>query len=76
MVTAPNQMIAEIWCGALREAGISAVIDFTDTMSFLGLSNRPVRLLVPVDQLAAASELLEEDPDSAIDYEDEGSPEG
>lgn len=62
LATAPNQMIAELWIGALRDQGIQAVMDSGDTMSFLGLSNWPVRLLVPKDQLTTATALLEDMP--------------
>ena len=39
LATAPNQIVAELWIGALRGEGVSAVMDIRDTMSFLGVSN-------------------------------------
>ena len=62
LATAPNQIVAELWIGALRGEGVSAVMDIRDTMSFLGVSNWPVRLLVQESRLAEATAILKDFP--------------
>ena len=41
---------------------MSAVMDIRDTMSFLGVSNWPVRLLVQGSRLAEATAILKDFP--------------
>ena len=69
LATAPNQIVAELWISALRDDGVSALMDARDTMSFLGVSNRPVRLLVQESRLADATAILNDFP--ASDHTDE-----
>lgn len=74
LATAPNQIVAELWISALRDDGVSALMDARDTMSFLGVSNRPVRLLVQESMLAHAKAILNdlpagdhtEEPDTSV----------
>ncbi|MFQ5875633.1 MAG: DUF2007 domain-containing protein [Dehalococcoidia bacterium] len=58
LVTAPNQLTAEMWRGLLADNGIPAVLRPEDTFSFLGVSSRPCRLLVSEEKLDEARELL------------------
>ena len=50
----PNQLSAEGVCRYLRGLAIPARIDAGDTMSFLGPSSSPTRVLVPADWTAEA----------------------
>lgn len=56
--TAPNQMAAEIWLEILRENGIEGRLSADDVISFLGVSSRPVRVLVRDDEIELAREIL------------------
>jgi len=56
--TAPDQLTAEMWCDMLRENGIHAVIEPRDSISFLGLSTMPCRLLVAEDMVERAREVI------------------
>ena len=62
LATAPNQIVAELWISALKDDGVSALMDARDTMSFLGVSNRPVRLMVQESRLADATAILNDLP--------------
>ena len=62
LATAPNQIVAELWISALRDDGVSALMDARDAVSFLGVSNRPVRLLVQQARLAEAAAILNDLP--------------
>ena len=59
MATAPNQLVAEMWRGLLRDEGVQARIRSGDTSSFMGLSNYPCRIMVLEDQLKLGREILE-----------------
>ena len=43
--TAPDQLTAEMWRDLVRQAGIECAMRAGDTVSFLGLSTHPVRLV-------------------------------
>ncbi len=56
--TAPNQLIAEMWCEMLRDEGVEAAIKPGDSVSFLGVSFSPCRIMVSEDELQGAQDLL------------------
>lgn len=60
LTTAPNQLVAELWCQLLSAAGIPARIDPADMPLFpaLGLGTTGVRLQVPASQVDAARLVL------------------
>ncbi|MFQ5933251.1 MAG: DUF2007 domain-containing protein [Dehalococcoidia bacterium] len=59
LLTAPNQLTAEMWKTMLVNNGIPAVVRQEDTPSYLGVSARPCRLLVSEDKLEEARALLD-----------------
>ena len=61
LITAPDQIVAEMWRDALIERGVPAVIRAGDTTSFLGVSAYPCRLLVDEDSLQESRRILSED---------------
>jgi hypothetical protein len=58
LTTAPDQLTAEMWQDILNQQGIPAVINPEDSVSFLGVSNFPCRLMVPPAELERAREIL------------------
>ncbi|MFP3974766.1 MAG: putative signal transducing protein [Dehalococcoidia bacterium] len=56
--TAPNQLVAEMWCEMLKDDGITATIKPGDSVSFLGVSFSPCRIMVSENELQAAKDLL------------------
>lgn len=58
LTTAPDQISAEMLIETLRDAGIPARISPGDVQSFLGLSNRPCRVLVDRSRQADAERIL------------------
>jgi len=58
VATAPDQAIAEMWTEILRDAGLDGAVSPEDAVTFLGMSPRPCRVLVPESQLAAARDVL------------------
>lgn len=60
LVTAPDQLTAEMWRDVLLEEGIPAIVNPQDTLSFMGLSGRPCRLMVPEERLKEAEAILAE----------------
>ncbi len=58
VATAPDQAIAEMWAEILRSAGIDGAVSPEDTASFLGVSARPCRVVVPESQLDSARDVL------------------
>ena len=76
VATAPDQLTAEMWVGLLTGASIPARMRAGDVSSFLGVSNRPCRVLVPDDRTADAvaclSHYLTPDPSSQDTEADEG----
>ena len=61
LITAPDQIVAEMWRDALIERGVPAVIRAGDTTSFLGVSAYPCRLLVDEESLEESRRILRED---------------
>ncbi len=76
--TAPNQVFAEMWREMLIEAGIPAMLQPEDAISFIGVSAQPVRVMVAADKLKAAQKLLAEwenfEPDDFEGEDVEGEP--
>ena len=68
LTTAPDQLTAEMWCNVLREAGITAMIEPRDAVSFLGISPFPCRVMVPEGMVEEAREMLS-------DYTEQGDEE-
>ncbi|MER3450260.1 MAG: hypothetical protein C4315_11000 [Chloroflexota bacterium] len=60
LTTAPNLLVAELWCQLLREAGIPARVHPGDIPLFpaLGIGAGGVRVQVPADQVDAARLIL------------------
>lgn len=56
--TAPNQLVAEMWCEILQGEGITATIKPGDSISFLGVSFSPCRVMVSEGELQEAKDLL------------------
>jgi hypothetical protein len=59
LVAAPDQLTAEIWTDILVQEGVPAVIHPEDAVSFMGVSNRPCRIMVLEELLKKAQEILE-----------------
>ena len=58
LTTAPDQLIAEAWCGLIRESGINCKLQPGDVVGFLGISVFPVRLMVRECDVDLASSVL------------------
>ena len=58
LTTAPDQLTAEIWKDILLKEGVPAMINAGDTISFLGVSSFPVRIMVAPDYLSRAQKIL------------------
>ncbi|MBI4338722.1 MAG: DUF2007 domain-containing protein [Chloroflexi bacterium] len=73
LVTAPDQLTAEMWSELLRSEGLPVMVRSGDTASYLGVSFVPCRLLVREDRQEDARRVLAErlSPDSV----DEGGSE-
>jgi hypothetical protein len=71
LVTAPDQMTAELWVSILREAGIAAMIRASDAVSFLGVSAMGCRVLVEESDRQRALDILGDDVIRGIEEEDE-----
>ena len=61
LVTAPDQLAAEMWSELLNRRGIPNLVRPGDTASFLGVSAYPCRILVDDDYLDEALRILRED---------------
>ena len=58
LITAPDQLIAEMWSELLSSYGVRARVRAEDTQSFLGVSAYPCRILVDEDDVDRARELM------------------
>jgi hypothetical protein len=58
LTTAPDQTTAEIWQDILRQQGVAAVVNPEDSVSFLGVSAFPCRIMVAPGDLERAKEIL------------------
>ncbi|MDP6453914.1 MAG: DUF2007 domain-containing protein [SAR202 cluster bacterium] len=70
LITAPDQLIAEMWAELLSSHGVRARVRAGDTQSFLGVSAYPCRILVDEDDLTRAQELMKSE--MGVDFTDEG----
>lgn len=77
LTTAPDQLIAESWCGLIRAAGVDCKLQPGDAVGFMGVSVFPVRLMVLREDLEEAQSILDsyisdddEIPDSALNLEE------
>ena len=64
LVTAPDQLTAEIWVGILRDHGVAAMIRPSDAVSFLGVSGFGCRIQVAEADLDLARHVLSEEIDA------------
>jgi len=71
LTTAPNQLIAESWCGLIRSAGIDCKLQPGDAIGFMGVSVLPVRIMVRTSHVESAQSVL----DSFISAPGENAPE-
>lgn len=60
LVTAPDQLAAEMWSELLNRRGVPTLVRPGDTASFLGVSAYPCRILVDDEYLEEALEILRE----------------
>ncbi len=58
LTTAPDQLTAEIWKDILLQEGIPAMVNPGDTMSFMGVSAFPCRIMVAYGYRKQAQEIL------------------
>ncbi|MDG0867904.1 putative signal transducing protein [Candidatus Lucifugimonas marina] len=59
LTTAPDQLIAESWCGLIRAAGIECRLQPGDAVGFMGVSVFPVRLIVHQADVELAQSVLD-----------------
>lgn len=71
LTTAPDQLIAESWCGLIRSAGIDCKLQPGDAVGFMGVSVFPVRIMVRASDVERAQAVL----DSFVSATDEHLPE-
>ncbi|MDP6667117.1 MAG: DUF2007 domain-containing protein [Dehalococcoidia bacterium] len=57
--TAPDQLIAESWCGLLETAGIECKLQPGDAVGFMGVSVFPVRLMARTEDIERARTVLD-----------------
>ena len=57
--TAPDQLTAEMWRDLVRQAGVECAMRAGDTVSFLGLSTHPVRLVAHTSDVERARAALD-----------------
>ena len=60
LATAPNQLEAEMWRNLLASEGFAVTVRGGDTISYLGMSNYPVTILVDEEQHDDAKKVLDE----------------
>ena len=61
LTTAPDQLTAEMWSELLCNGGIPAMAHSGNIgVSHLGITNLPCRIMVPEEELSAASEVMEQ----------------
>jgi hypothetical protein len=58
LTTAPDQLTAEIWRDILLQNGIPAMVNPGDTISFMGVSSFPCRIMVAYGYRKRAQEIL------------------
>ena len=70
LITAPDQLVAEMWSELLLSYGVRAIVRAGDTQSFLGVSAYPCRILVDEPDVERARELMQSE--LGIELADEG----
>ena len=70
LITAPDQLVAEMWSELLLSYGVRAIVRAGDTQSFLGVSAYPCRILVDEPDIERARELMRSE--LGIEFRDEG----
>ena len=68
VATAPDQLMAEMWCGLLANSGIPFRLSPGDTSAFLGLSLRPCGIQVQEHMLEEALSVLEGEEVESSDF--------
>jgi len=58
LTTAPDQLTAEIWKDILLQEGVPAMVNPGDTISFMGVSGFPCRIMVAYGYRKRAHEIL------------------
>ena len=58
LTTAPDQLTAEIWKDILLQQGVPAMVNPEDTISFMGVSGFPCRIMVAYGYRQRAQEIL------------------
>ena len=71
LITAPDQLVAEMWSELLSSYGVRAAVRPGDTQSFLGVSAYPCRILVDEPDLARARELMKSE--LGVEFADDAS---
>ena len=61
LVSAPDQLAAEMWSDLLNRRGIPTLVRAGDTSSFLGVSAYPCRILVDDEYLDEARQFLKDE---------------
>ena len=59
LTTAPDQLIAESWCGLILAAGIDCKLQPGDAVGFMGVSVFPVRIMVDASDIEMAQSVLD-----------------
>jgi hypothetical protein len=59
LTTAPDQLIAESWCGLIRSTGIDCRLQPGDAVGFMGVSVFPVRIMVRASDVESAQSVLD-----------------
>ena len=77
VITAPDQLTAEMWRELLVDAEIPARLGPGDVASFLGVSTYPCRVMVPRERLAEAADALSQylTPDPTTSTDEASGPE-
>ncbi len=70
LVTAPDQLAAEMWSELLNQHGIPTLVRAGDTSSFLGVSAYPCRILVDDEYLDEARRFLTDELGIAAEESD------
>jgi hypothetical protein len=58
LAAAPDQLTAEMWQDILRKQGVEAMVNPADSVSFMGVSPFPCRIMVAPGEFKRAKEIL------------------
>ena len=64
LTMAPDQITAELWVSMLEQEGIPAMINPSDSVSFLGVSGFGCRIQVPEEYTERARQVLADAADA------------